>query len=317
MVDAAIVMVENAYRHVSEPETSLAYEDQPRAIVGAAKQVARAIFFSLAIIIVSFVPVFLLEAQEGRMFRPLAFTKTSAMVLASLLAITLVPVLMTIFIRGRRLRPESVNPVARFFAWLYEPILRAALRFKWTALLLNFVVVPLTVPLLFVIGSEFMPPLYEGSMLYMPTSPPGMSITEATRLLQVQDKLLKTVPEVEQVFGTVGRDHADGQHTNGDGQYDGGAQAARAVAAGHDFRTTSGRNGCIAPVSRFSERLDATDPQPFGHAPHGHQDTGGNQDLRFRPGHDSGPWTADRADSSAGSRDQKRLRRTGVTGILH
>jgi Cu(I)/Ag(I) efflux system membrane protein CusA/SilA len=208
LVDASIVMVENAYRHVSEqdePGEPIAYEDQPQVIIGAAKQVARPIFFSLTIIIVSFVPVFLLEAQEGRMFRPLAFTKTSAMVLASLLSITLVPVLMTIFIRGRRLKPESENPVSRVFAWLYEPILRAALRFKWTALLLNFAVVPLTIPLLFVIGSEFMPPLYEGSMLYMPTSPPGMSITEATRLLQVQDKLLKQVPEVEQVFGTVGR----------------------------------------------------------------------------------------------------------------
>src|SRR4030095_13516012 len=105
----------------------------------------------------------------------------------------------------RGLKPESVNPVSRVFAWIYEPLLRAALRFKWTALLLNFAVVPLTIPLLFVIGSEFMPPLYEGSMLYMPTAPPGMSITEATRLLQVQDKLLRQVPEVEQVFGTVGR----------------------------------------------------------------------------------------------------------------
>jgi Cu(I)/Ag(I) efflux system membrane protein CusA/SilA len=205
LVDASIVMVENAYRHVSEPDEALAYADQPRAIIGAAKQVARAIFFSLAIIIVSFTPVFLLEAQEGRMFRPLAFTKTSAMALASLLSITLVPVLMTLFIRGRRLKPESANPVSRVFAWLYEPILRAALRFKWAALLINFAVVPLTIPLLFQIGSEFMPPLYEGSMLYMPTSPPGMSITEATRLLQVQDKILRAVPEVEQVFGTVGR----------------------------------------------------------------------------------------------------------------
>jgi copper/silver efflux system protein len=205
LVDASIVMVENAYRHVSEPDEAITYEQQPRVIIGAAKQVARAIFFSLAIIIVSFVPVFLLEAQEGRMFRPLAFTKTSAMVLASLLSITLVPVLMTIFIRGRRLKPESVNPVSRFFTWLYEPLLRLALRFKWTALVVNFAVVPLTIPLLFVIGSEFMPPLYEGSMLYMPTAPPGMSITEATRLLQVQDKLLRQVPEVAQVFGTVGR----------------------------------------------------------------------------------------------------------------
>ena len=139
------------------------------------------------------------------MFRPLAFTKTSAMALASLLSITLVPVLMTLFIRGRRLTPESANPVSRVFSWLYEPVLRAALRFKWAALLINVAVVPLTIPLLFQIGSEFMPPLYEGSMLYMPTSPPGMSITEATRLLQVQDKILRAVPEVAQVFGTVGR----------------------------------------------------------------------------------------------------------------
>jgi copper/silver efflux system protein len=205
LVDASIVMVENAYRRVSEPDAQLAYADQPAAIIGAAKQVARAIFFSLAIIIVSFMPVFLLEAQEGRMFRPLAFTKTSAMALASLLSITLVPVLMTIFIRGRQLRPESANPVSRGFTRLYEPMLRAALRFRWAALAINFAVVPLTIPLLFQIGSEFMPPLYEGSMLYMPTSPPGMSITEATRLLQVQDKILRAVPEVEQVFGTVGR----------------------------------------------------------------------------------------------------------------
>ena len=127
------------------------------------------------------------------------------MALASLLSITRVPVLMTIFIRGRRLKPESANPVSRFFAWLYAPVLKLALRWRWAALIVNFAVVPLTIPLVFVLGSEFMPPLYEGSMLYMPTSPPGMSITEATRLLQVQDKLLRQVPEVEQVFGTVGR----------------------------------------------------------------------------------------------------------------
>ena len=203
LVDASIVMVENAYRHVTDGE--IPYDEQPAVVVAAAKQVGRAIFFSLVIIIVSFVPVFLLEAQEGRMFRPLAFTKTFAMVFASILSITLVPVLMTIFIRGRRLRPESRNPVSRFFMVLYEPVLRLALRWKWTALLVNFAVVPLTIPLLFVLGSEFMPPLYEGSQLYMPTSPPGLSITEATRLLQVQDKILRTFPEVDQVFGTVGR----------------------------------------------------------------------------------------------------------------
>jgi Cu(I)/Ag(I) efflux system membrane protein CusA/SilA len=203
LVDASIVMVENAYRHISEE--GISYDEQPRAIVQAAKQVARPIFFSLAIIVMSFVPVFLLEAQEGRMFRPLAFTKTFAMMAASILSITLVPVLMIIFIRGKRLKPESQNPISRLFAWIYEPILRVALRWRWAALLVNFAVIPLTVPLLFMIGSEFMPPLFEGSQLYMPTSPPGLSITESTRLLQVQDKILRTFPEVETVFGTVGR----------------------------------------------------------------------------------------------------------------
>ena len=205
LVDAAIVMVENAYRRVSDPEHPVVYEDQPRAIVSAARQVARPIFFSLAIIVISFIPVFLLEAQEGRMFRPLAFTKTSVMVFASLLSITLVPVLMTLFIRGRRLKPEEQNPVSRFFTWLYEPVLRFALRWRWATLVINFAVVPLTIPLVLTLGSEFMPPLYEGSMLYMPTAPPGLSVTESTRLIQVQDKLLREVPEVERVFGTVGR----------------------------------------------------------------------------------------------------------------
>ena len=225
LVDASIVMVENAYRHASEPDThepgtsgqepegatherrhpTVRYEDQPQVVIRSAKQIGRAIFFSLAIIIISFLPVFLLEAQEGRMFRPLAFTKTSAMIFASILSITLVPVLMTIFIRGKRLRPESQNPVSRFFTWLYDPILRLVLRWRWAALVINFAVVPLTVPLLLTIGSEFMPPLYEGSMLYMPTAPPGLSIGESTRLLQVQDRLLKQFPEVERVFGTVGR----------------------------------------------------------------------------------------------------------------
>jgi Cu(I)/Ag(I) efflux system membrane protein CusA/SilA len=203
LVDASIVMVENAYRHVSEAR--IPYEEQPAAIVRAAQQVGRPIFFSLAIIIVSFVPVFLLEAQEGRMFRPLALTKTFAMTAASALSITLGPVLMTIFIRGRRLTPESRNPVSRMFTWVYEPIIRLALRWKWAALLVNVAVVPLTIPLLFTLGSEFMPPLYEGSLLYMPTSSPGLSITEATRMLQVQDKILRTFPEVDTVFGSVGR----------------------------------------------------------------------------------------------------------------
>ncbi len=178
---------------------------QRRAVIDAARQVGRPIFFSLAVIIVSFVPVFLLEAQEGRMFLPLALTKTFAMAAATVLSITLVPVLMVLLLRGRNLRPESRNPVSRACGAIYGPVLRLALRWRWSALAINFAVVPLTIPLLFLIGSEFMPPLYQGSILYMPTAPPGLSATEAARMLQVQDRVLGQFPEVERVFGTAGR----------------------------------------------------------------------------------------------------------------
>jgi Cu(I)/Ag(I) efflux system membrane protein CusA/SilA len=204
LVDASIVMVENAHRHASNVPAGPSGGAGPGEVIRAATQVGRAIFFSLAIIIVSFVPVFLLEAQEGRMFRPLAFTKTAAMSFATILSITLVPVLMTTLIRGR-VRPEMKNPLSRMFARLYEPVIRFVLRWKWTALFVNLAVVPLVVPMLWQLGSEFMPSLYEGAILYMPTSPPGISIAEATRLLQVQDSVLAKYPEVAHVFGTVGR----------------------------------------------------------------------------------------------------------------
>ncbi|MBI4799888.1 MAG: efflux RND transporter permease subunit, partial [Desulfarculus sp.] len=206
LVDAAIVMVENAHRRLSEG--SLAERADPvGTVVAAAQQVGRALFFSLVIIIVSFVPVFLLEAQEGRMFRPLAFTKTFAMAGASLLAVTLVPVLMTMFIKGKGLKPESQNPVSRFFIRLYEPVLRLALRFPWATLLVNLAVIPATALWLWVspMGSEFMPALYEGDVLYMPVTNPGLSAAEAGRLLAIQDRVLKEVPEVERVFGKAGR----------------------------------------------------------------------------------------------------------------
>jgi len=208
LVDTSIVMVDNAYRRLAEPRadgTKVPYEEQPGEVVAAAQQVGRALFFSLAIIIVSFMPVFLLEAQEGRMFRPLAWTKTFAMGFATILAITLVPALMTLLVRGRRIRPEHANPLSRFFNAIYAPILRLALRWRWVALIINFLLIPLTIPLIGKIGSEFMPSLYEGALLYMPTAPPGLSVTEGTRLMQVQDRLIAQVPEVERVFGSIGR----------------------------------------------------------------------------------------------------------------
>jgi Cu(I)/Ag(I) efflux system membrane protein CusA/SilA len=211
LIDAAIVMVENGYRHLSEHglasgETGapLAEKDRKRILLGAAKQVGPAIFFSLVIILVSFLPVFLLEAQEGRMFRPLAWTKTLSVAFSSILAITLVPVLMIIFVRGR-LRPESANPFSRWTQALYLPVLRFCLRYRKTTLLLNLIFLAVTVPLAWRIGSQFMPPLYEGSALYMPTALPGISITQASTLLQKQDRIIKSFPEVETVFGAVGR----------------------------------------------------------------------------------------------------------------
>jgi len=211
LIDAAIVMVENGYRHLSEHQAAkgvsggeLTRSERRTILMGAAKQVGPAIFFSLLIILVSFLPVFLLEAQEGRMFRPLAWTKTLSVAFSSLLAITLVPVLMMIFLRGH-LRPESANPFSRWTQALYLPVLRFCLRYRKTTLFLNLIFLVVTLPLAWRIGSQFMPPLYEGSSLYMPTALPGISITQASALLQEQDRVIKSFPEVESVFGAVGR----------------------------------------------------------------------------------------------------------------
>jgi copper/silver efflux system protein len=204
LVDASIVMVENGYRRLSEG-TDEDRRNSTATIVKACQQVGRGIFFALVIIIVSFMPVFMLEAQEGRLFRPLAFTKTFAMATSSLLAITLVPVLMILFLRGKRLRPEAANPLSRFLKRIYTPILMWCLRFKKTAIAINLLLIPLSVFLALRIGSEFMPPLYEGTIFYMPVTNPGISVTEAQRLLAAQDRVLKSFPEVHMVYGKAGR----------------------------------------------------------------------------------------------------------------
>jgi len=208
LVDAAIIMVENGYRQLSEQQSSqpepLTETQRRKILLNSAKQVGPAIFFSLVIIVVSFLPVFLLEGQEGRMFRPLAWTKTLAVGFSSVMAITLVPVLMILFIRGR-LTPESRNPISRITQALYLPVLRLCLRFRKTTLLLNLLFLAVTLPLAFHIGSQFMPPLFEGSVLYMPTALPGISIGQASQLLQEQDRIIRTFPEVESVFGSIGR----------------------------------------------------------------------------------------------------------------
>jgi len=204
LIDAAIVMVENGYRHLAERPDVPDEPERRRILVGAAQQVGPALFYSLIIIVVSFLPVFLLEAQEGRMFRPLAWTKTLSLIFSSLLSITLVPALMLLCLRGK-LRPESKNPVARATQAIYLPVLRWCLKHWKVVIVLNLAFLGATIPLYFRLGSQFMPALYEGSALYMPSALPGISITQAVSLMQEQDRIIRSFPEVATVFGTVGR----------------------------------------------------------------------------------------------------------------
>jgi Cu(I)/Ag(I) efflux system membrane protein CusA/SilA len=201
MVDAAIVMIENAHKHLER-----APPDAPRLqiMIDACREVGPALFFSLLIITVSFLPVFTLEAQEGRMFAPLAYTKTFAMAGAALLSITLVPVLMFLFIRGR-IMPEQRNPLNRFLIWIYRPVIAGVMQWKKLTIAVAAVALAVSVFPAMKLGSEFMPTLNEGSLLYMPITLPALSVTESAELLQTQDKIIKTFPEVESVFGKAGR----------------------------------------------------------------------------------------------------------------
>jgi Cu(I)/Ag(I) efflux system membrane protein CusA/SilA len=201
MVDGAIVMIENAHKHL---ERDAGKKPHWEIIVDAAKEVGPALFFSLVIIAVSFLPVFALTGQSGRMFAPLAFTKTYSMAAAALLSVTLVPVLMGYLIRGRILA-EAKNPINRFLVWVYRPILRWALKLRWFILLGAVVVLGLTVIPYNRLGSEFIPPLNEGDLLYMPSLLPGVSITEAEAVAQQTNKLIMTVPEVKHALAKVGR----------------------------------------------------------------------------------------------------------------
>ena len=201
MVDAAIVMIENAHKHLERMR-----EDESRfdAILTACKEVGPSLFFSLLIITVSFLPVFTLEAQEGRLFAPLAFTKTFAMAGAALLSVTLVPVLMLLFIKGN-IKPESENPLNRWMIAGYRPLIRWVLEKKRTTLAVAFAVLALSLYPALKLGSEFMPTLNEGTLFYMPASLPGMSVTKAAELLQTQNKIIKSFPEVASVYGKAGR----------------------------------------------------------------------------------------------------------------
>ena len=208
MVDGAIVMIENAHKHLEhmarDKGSELNLEERWRAITDASKEVGPALFFSLLIITVSFLPVFTLQAQEGRLFAPLAYTKTYAMAAAAILAITLVPVLMGYFIRGK-IMPEAKNPINRGLHFVHKPALSLTIRRRWLTLAITAVLLVITAFPYSRLGSEFMPPLDEGDILYMPTTFPGISITKAKEILQQTDKILYTFPEVRHVFGKVGR----------------------------------------------------------------------------------------------------------------
>lgn len=224
MVDASIIMVENAHKkledwhaakeHLENPETAdvserekdehLAKMSRVDAIIEAAKEVGPSLFFSLLVITVGFLPIFTLEAQAGRLFKPLAYTKTFAMMFSAFLAVTLTPVLMTIFIKGK-IQSEEKNPLSRILRKLYEPVVKTSLKFKYWVILIAVIIMACTYFPFSQLGSEFMPPLYEGTLFYMPVTSPGISIGEASKLLQLQDKIIKKVPEVVSVFGKAGR----------------------------------------------------------------------------------------------------------------
>jgi len=201
MIDAAIVMIENAHKHLER-----APPDKPRIeiLIESASQVGPALFFSLLVITVSFLPIFTLESQEGRMFGPLAFTKTFSMAAAALLSVTLVPALMVVFIRGRII-PEHKNPINRFLMWVYRPVIRGVLKARTLTIIVALVVLVVTIWPARQLGSEFMPSLDEGTLMYMPTTLPGISVTKAAELLQMQNRIIKSFPEVVSVYGKAGR----------------------------------------------------------------------------------------------------------------
>ncbi len=207
IVDSSIVLVENAYRNLAkalEEKQHLTPDEYKRISIDSAKQVGRAIFFSELIILTSFLPVFLLTGQEGKMFHPLAYTKSFAMIGSAIVVISLIPVLMTMLMRGK-FKPEDKNPTTRFFIRLYEPVIHWVLKHRKITIAINVIALLITIPMILNTGSEFMPPLDEGSILYMPVTLPGASITEVNRILQEQDKIIMSVPEVHHVLGKTGR----------------------------------------------------------------------------------------------------------------
>src|SRR5262245_8502689 len=204
MVDAAIIVVENVHKRLADWEAAGRPGERGDVILRAMQEVGPSLFFALLVITVSFLPIFALEGTEGRLFEPLAWTKTYAMGFAALLSVTLTPALAALLIRGR-IRPESAHPVTRRLARAYAPVVRFAVRRSGWVVAGALLALASAVPPFLALGTEFMPPLNEGTLLYMPTAPPGMSVAEAGRVLQLMDRELREVPEVERVFGKIGR----------------------------------------------------------------------------------------------------------------
>ena len=286
MVDSAIVMIENVHKHIEKEE--LTERNRWRIIGEAAAEVGPPLFFSLLIITLSFLPVFTLEAQEGRLFAPLAFTKTYAMAAAAGLSITLVPVLMGYFIRGKVIR-EKQNPVSRALIALYRPLINAVVRAPGATLAIAAAILVLGLWPASRLGSEFMPPLDEGDLMYMPTTYPGVSVDKAREILQHTDKMIKSVPEVKQVFGKIGR--AETATDPAPLTMIETVIQLKPRSEWRDGMTPAGLRAELGPgcaVHRAHQRVGLADPNAHRHAGHWHQDPGRHQSCRARPRSDRG-----------------------------
>ena len=333
MVDASVVMVENAHKHLERARQSGEPFDRDEVIITAAKEVGPALFYSLVIITLSFLPVFTLQAQEGRLFRPLAFTKTFAMGGAAVLAITIIPVLMALLVRGKIL-PEHRNPLSRFFIWAYQPFIHFVLRYPKIVILTAAIVTVVTILPFQRLGSEFIPPLYEGDFLWMPTTDPGISITKSRELIQQTNKIIRQFPEVHHTFGKIGR-----AETSTDpaplsmiettimlkpaeewpqqeierllqrlAAAASGAQWAPSLLAGDRAGSHTGRAGSRDqrrdPVPGPDQRQHGrTNQDPARHADDRYPSARRHQDLRSGPGDPSGSRTGNRPGRRDAARD--------------
>ena len=313
MVDAAIVMIENAHKRL---ERAADGKSRTEVLIEAASEVGPALFFSLLVITVSFLPIFALEAQEGRLFKPLAYTKTFAMAAAALLSVTLVPALMVLFVRGR-IVPEHRNPLNRFLIWLYQPVIRLALRFKASTIVIALAILAGSLWPAMKLGTEFMPNLNEGTLFYMPTTLPGLSVTKAAELVQTQNKIIKSFPEVLSVWGKAGRASTatDPAPTE---MFETviNLKPRERMAPGHDGRQVDRRIGQVVAIPRRVQRLDHADQGAHRHAFDRHPYASRRQGARHRSRGNREARQTDRGCPPHCARHDKCLRRTGDRRLL-